>query len=524
MSKLPTKQIYLLLIIIVGIVALSVYSTYAIFTLEGETSSVVTIHTPNTLKITENMSEYRQITIPKNSYINTDVDIYNTFTYDLCYSTWYKIPNKSIETSSIKVFQVTATTNTSSGIIPSITGVRVPLLIINDNDYDVKINIGVSTNQKKETCSLNIDNDKTTITKTINSYQELSTYLKENNNKFNEDKEGYLTYKNLTKEIILPNEVPFYISDKFTYQGETFTLTNPKEITTASIEDITQYKDQYLCIEGKECSSIYQIITLKKETANNNDIYKITNYNLLNGYLAGKSGIKKVTTNNIDNYLYYGDNPHNFIYYNCTNEQDTSTCELWRIIGTYYDQTEKKYLTKIIKNNYLEPMKYQTNQNNSWNNSLIKKYLDTEYKLNNQNYLKEITYQEEYIDESQQIKYLNTELKSKINLLNITDYLSASVCSNLTLSNLTSTCLQKNYLNLLQEEWTRTIDYKTPTTKEQEESPTVEIINDKVYTIGSSINLTNINNTLKIRPVVYLKSRVLLTSGDGTIDSPYIIK
>ena len=82
----------------------------------------------------------------------------------------------------------------------------------------------------------------------------------------------------------------------------------------------------------------------------------------------------------------------------------------------------------------------------------------------------------------------------------------------------------KNYLNLLQEEWTRTIDYKTPTTKEQEESPTVEIINDKVYTIGSSINLTNINNTLKIRPVVYLKSRVLLTSGDGTIDSPYIIK
>ena len=244
MSKLPTKQIYLLLIIIVGIVALSVYSTYAIFTLEGETSSVVTIHTPNTLKITENMSEYRQITIPKNSYINTDVDIYNTFTYDLCYSTWYKIPNKSIETSSIKVFQVTATTNTSSGIIPSITGVRVPLLIINDNDYDVKINIGVSTNQKKETCSLNIDNDKTTITKTINSYQELSTYLKENNNKFNEDKEGYLTYKNLTKEIILPNEVPFYISDKFTYQGETFTLTNPKEITTASIEDITQYKDQ----------------------------------------------------------------------------------------------------------------------------------------------------------------------------------------------------------------------------------------------------------------------------------------
>ena len=32
MNRLPTKQIYLLVVIIVGIIALSLYSTYAIYT------------------------------------------------------------------------------------------------------------------------------------------------------------------------------------------------------------------------------------------------------------------------------------------------------------------------------------------------------------------------------------------------------------------------------------------------------------------------------------------------------------
>ena len=76
-EKLPTKQIYLLLIIIVGIIALSVYSTYAIFTFEGETSNIVSMYTPNSLTISEDIYEYKQITVGKNSYVTTDIDIYN---------------------------------------------------------------------------------------------------------------------------------------------------------------------------------------------------------------------------------------------------------------------------------------------------------------------------------------------------------------------------------------------------------------------------------------------------------------
>ena len=75
MNKLPTKQIYLLTIIIVGIIALSIYSTYALFTLETETSDIVTIYTPKSLTISENIYEYQQLKVEPNTITTTDIEI-----------------------------------------------------------------------------------------------------------------------------------------------------------------------------------------------------------------------------------------------------------------------------------------------------------------------------------------------------------------------------------------------------------------------------------------------------------------
>ena len=91
MEKLPAKQIYLLLIIVLGIVTLSAYSTYSIFTLEAESSDIVSIHTPSNLSISSSSYEYKQVVVPKNGYINTDIDIYNNLAYSVCYSVWYKV-------------------------------------------------------------------------------------------------------------------------------------------------------------------------------------------------------------------------------------------------------------------------------------------------------------------------------------------------------------------------------------------------------------------------------------------------
>ena len=75
MKQVPAKQIYLLLVIIVGIIALSVYSTYALFTFENTTGDIVSIHIPKSLTISENVYEYQQIKIAPNQVATTDIDI-----------------------------------------------------------------------------------------------------------------------------------------------------------------------------------------------------------------------------------------------------------------------------------------------------------------------------------------------------------------------------------------------------------------------------------------------------------------
>ena len=70
MNRLPAKQIYLLSIIVIGILTLSVYSTYSIYTLESETSDIVSMQTSNYLDINTKTYEYSKITIPANKLNN----------------------------------------------------------------------------------------------------------------------------------------------------------------------------------------------------------------------------------------------------------------------------------------------------------------------------------------------------------------------------------------------------------------------------------------------------------------------
>ena len=152
------------------------------------------------------------------------------------------------------------------------------------------------------------------------------------------------------------NKDNFYVSSKFTYHEESFTLTDPTKLST---EDILKYQsnnttDYYTCLDTTSCKYLYKInkidtTTIKNELTNKDeDIYQITSYDTLKGYLDTTSGVRKVSLNNINNYYYYGDNPHNFIYYNCANSMDTTTCELWRIIGTVYDNRINSYINILL--------------------------------------------------------------------------------------------------------------------------------------------------------------------------------
>ena len=517
MSKLPAKQIYLLSIIVFGIITLSVYSTYAIFTFESETSDIVNLHTPNTLAVSTDIYEYKRVNVKQNDVATTDVDIYNTFNYELCYSVWYKIANKNIDSNNIKIYQITDNDITTNGTLGKLESRRIKLMIINDNNQDAIINIGVSSSQNNGTCELNISSDKSIVNSKIDDYKTLSDEIINNNNSVNHNS-GYTTYKNINKEKNISIE-KIFVSATFDYKDEMFTLNNPKEI---EVSEISNYIGNYTCIESNQCKALYKINKVAEESDNNKN--KISNYDILVGYQQGTSGIRNIN----NNYYYYGDNPNNYIYYNCSNTLETSTCELWRIIGVY--QVDNKYITKIIKNDPIEVLKYSENNTNLWDDSNINKYLTENYKIKNNGLVESyILNQENILSLDTKIKEIKTIDSNKVitsRIMTLSDYLNASSCQKDKISDYDTKCLNDNWLNISFDnvnEWTMSIKYEQETVDELTGQKIIPE-NNKVYSVGSTIDETTANESLKVRPVIYLKDRVFLNSGNGTIDNPYTIK
>lgn len=534
MNKLPAKQIYLLSIIIIGIIALSVYSTYALFTFESSTSDIVNIHIPKSLQISENTYEYQQLVVEPNTVVTTDIDIYNRYDYDVCYSIWYKLVGNDIDESKVQIFENSNEVLTTSGVLTKTNNIRVTITIINDNSSQVKVNIGTIGNKKTaENCSLNLESDKKVINTSYNNPISLNEKLLEEIDKTKEEDGNYLTYKDETKIISYKSTDKIYLSETFSYNDELFTLENSEYLTIQELIDkkYLENKNIYFCQDNNQCNIIYKITKLEKEENSENEdeiFYNITTYDKLVGYSKGTSGIRKV---NDQDYIFYGDNPDNFIYYNCQNNDDTSTCELWRIVGLFYNKEKDKYNVKIIRNDSIG--KYQFDNNSQillWTNSSLNKYLNEEYKFA-ENY-------DKYIDNIKQnietlssldatIKKQDQIIESKINILSLSDYLNASSCQNSKINEYTDACFKNNWLNNLEidREWTITTKEETLDSETKEDS-TIEnsILNSFAYSIGNQIIENNINNYLDVRPVVYLKSRIITIDGNGNIDSPYLIR
>ena len=64
MSKFKIRESYLLLLIVLGLVSLGIYTTYALFTASTSINDVVVITA--TLDIGKSLTEYEVITVPLN--------------------------------------------------------------------------------------------------------------------------------------------------------------------------------------------------------------------------------------------------------------------------------------------------------------------------------------------------------------------------------------------------------------------------------------------------------------------------
>ena len=84
-------------------------------------------------------------------------------------------------------------------------------------------------------------------------------------------------------------------------------------------------------------------------------------------------------------YRYIGDNPNNYVYFNCddASNKPESTCELWRIIGVFDvdDGTGNiEQRIKIIRNDsFANTMAYDEGNNNYWVTSSLNEYLNEQY-------------------------------------------------------------------------------------------------------------------------------------------------
>lgn len=575
MNKVPAKQIYLLMVIITGIIALSVYSTYAIFTFEGETSDAFNIQLPSVLKIQTDMYEYKQLEVEKNSVQTTDVDLYNTYDHELCYSIWYKVLGNNA--SAINIYELSDTSLSTNGTIAATTNSRFTLLITNDSDKNIKVNIGLAAVEATETCSLKLSSDKKNIKKiydkpVISLSKHLLTDIKM---PINDETAGSLIYKNKTVDILHTEKIEIaseYMIKEKKYQLVSSTEILPEEYPN-KLNNLDYIEKNYYICSNKNCDTIYRI-NEATVTANTNVEtgvitynYRITNVDEYEAYNKGESGLKKIDKN----YYYYGDNPHNFIYYNCQDD-DISSCELWRIIGLIYDDTTDTYKLKIIRNDSIGNYQYHNNiDSNEWEKSKLYKYFSEEYQKN----LKNISQYPHIYEEISDLNIDTTEILStkinskatKVTLINLTDYLNTSTCKPGVINTYTD-CLNNNWLNRphIIQEWILT-SFKEPVNEEitienntetqeqlennqpsedefvdnQEVAPTPEvneegqneiivpekepeIVKKQMYTVGKEIIKEIVTEKNAVRPVVYLQERMLYYSGDGTINNPYIIK
>ena len=157
---------------------------------------------------------------------------------------------------------------------------------------------------------------------------------------------------------------------------------------------------------------------------------------------------------------------------------------------------------------YSIPSDTNTNiPNLEFSKSYIYDYLNNKYLPDDKTYLKEVTYKQDYLPSLElnlnQINYFSEEIK-------ISEY--------------DKQCLNNNYLNFYDgPSWTNTRVYEEITEDNQEKVLDTNT-NTKIYSVSSTIKASSQEEELNIRPVLYLKSRMLITSGTGTMEDPYIVE
>ena len=137
--KFKIKETYLLLIIVMGLVSLSVYSTYALFTASTTITDVVSFNA--TLNTDNNLIEYEMITLSPGEVKMVEINVNNTYSTSLYYGTWYQIVSPS-DTTDIVVGLTDDNTSSGSGALTKTSSIKLIVGLANNSSKTAIINIG----------------------------------------------------------------------------------------------------------------------------------------------------------------------------------------------------------------------------------------------------------------------------------------------------------------------------------------------------------------------------------------------
>ena len=213
-------------------------------------------------------------------------------------------------------------------------------------------------------------------------------------------------------------------------------------------------------------------------------------------------------------YFFTGANPNNYITFN----DETAG---WRIISVECDGT-----IKIIKNNSIGNMAWDTNNGQNWSTSTLNLYLNNNYysSLNSaaqsQIVAKDwsigaVTYGDSDLTNTINNEN-NTKWNGKVALVTVSEYIRSNSnknsCGTVSSYNNSSNCVNTGWMDTNYSWWTliKRTDWFT----------VFCIAYDGSF--GAKNNVNYVNNLLEIRPVVYLSSEITLT-GSGTQDDPYVL-
>lgn len=235
-------------------------------------------------------------------------------------------------------------------------------------------------------------------------------------------------------------------------------------------------------------------------------------------------------------YRFIGDEPDNYVYFNCTDDSDTSTCELWRIIGVFNvidSNNQEVQMLKIVRNSPLSDSKrFDIYTSNDWSASSLKDFLNNDYynqlSLTAKTMIASAKY---YLGGNDGVEYSAPEIYSwergtnvypgnqtnwegKVGLIYPSDYFytfangvydscyyNSGDCDNAELS------------------WMFLSDYNgwliSPKSDISFRSYTIN------YTLGYANSVSEYYN--QVRPTVYLSNYVLIDGGNGKIGNPYVL-